>query len=344
VAVRRAKGRRVSADVVRNDQVVRILRLIRDLARIGASDLYQLAERYGTTTRTIRRDFDALRECGIPVLSEPGEGARVRWYIDTSSSSKLTNMLEASHFLALRVAMAEAGALRRNESLFAVMEDISTRIEHALGPKQRDALREIDRCFLSWEKFAWKEAPHDVMWPLVGAISSRRQCVVSYRAPSGGNTEKRYRVLPLRLVVHNGAMYLHAWQSHYKTVLLLNLQRLQKLEVLDEVGEVPPEYDPDTLEHSAFGVFIGKTMEKFELRFDAFARPYIEERSWHPSQELEPLADGGVVLRFSCTPSYEVSNWVASWQQHVEVISPKKLRGEFKAYGQWLAAKYAGEE
>jgi hypothetical protein len=97
----------------------------------------------------------------------------------------------------------------------------------------------------------------------------------------------------------------------------------------------------DRLEHSAFGIFIGKAMEEFELRFDAFARPYIEERSWHPSQDLTPLEDGGALLRFTCTSSYEVTNWVASWQQHVEVISPVSMREQFATYGQWLTRKYA---
>ena len=50
----------------RNDQVVRVLRLLHDLERVGGCDVYELAERYGTTTRTVRRDLDAVAEAGIP--------------------------------------------------------------------------------------------------------------------------------------------------------------------------------------------------------------------------------------------------------------------------------------
>lgn len=331
-----------SSDVLRNEQVVRILRILRDLDRVGGSDLYELAERYGTTTRTVRRDLDAIAESGIPLTQEAGEGSRKRWRLDTEAAARLANLIEASHFLALRLAMEESTILRRNESLFAVMEDLAGRIEKALGRKGREELRELDRCFFSWEKFAWREAPRELMWPLVGAITKRRACVVTYRAPSSGNTDRRFRVLPLRLIVHNGALYLHAWQAHFKTVLLLNLQRLHKLEVLDESEALPPEYDPEKLEHSAFGIFIGKTTENYILKFDAFARPYIEERKWHPSEKLEPQPDGGVILSFQCTPSYEVTNWVASWREHVEVFEPKKLTHELRTYGQWLVGKYGG--
>ncbi|MBX7096845.1 MAG: WYL domain-containing protein [Myxococcaceae bacterium] len=339
---KRATSAESASDVLRNEQVVRILRMLRDLDRVGGSDLYELAERYGTTTRTVRRDLDALRDAGIPLVTETGEGTRKRWRLDADAGGKLTSVIEVSHFLALRLALEESTVLRRNQSLFAVMEDLADRIEKALGRKGRDELRELDRCFFSWEKFAWRDAPREVMWPLIGAISKRRVCLVTYKAPSSGNAEKRFRVLPLRLIVHNGTLYVHAWHAHFKTVLLLNLQRLKQLSVLDESEAVPPEYDPEKLENTAFGIFIGKAMESYALKFDAFARPYIEERKWHPTETLEPQADGSLVLRFSCTPSYEVTNWVASWREHVEVLEPKALKDELRTYAQWLVGKYGG--
>ena len=80
----------------RNDQVVRILHLLRDLERLGGCDLYELATHYGTTTRTIRRDLEALEEAGIPLKKEPGEGSKVRWALDTAATSKITNLIETT--------------------------------------------------------------------------------------------------------------------------------------------------------------------------------------------------------------------------------------------------------
>jgi DNA-binding transcriptional ArsR family regulator len=45
--------------------------------RLGGVDLYELAERYGTTVRTIRRDLEALQEGGLPLLEER-DGKRKR--------------------------------------------------------------------------------------------------------------------------------------------------------------------------------------------------------------------------------------------------------------------------
>lgn len=330
-------------DVVRNDQIVRVLSVMGDLSRMGGADLYELAERYGTDERTIRRDLDALEEVGFKLSKErAADSSRMRWSIDADSSERVMKLLNHQHYLALRLAMTESKAVR-SSNLFAVIEDISDKIEQAIGPRGRKQLEAVERCFISWEKFAWKKAPPDLMWKLVTAISNQNLVKVTYRAPSAGNAEKTYRVLPLKLLVHNGNFYVHAWKDQFKTVLLLNLNRLSALEVLEEKGEVPADYNPEHLESSAFGVFIGKGLETFTLRFDAFAAPYVEERSWHPSQELTRLADGSIELRFTCTSSYEVTNWVASWQHHVEVLEPKRLRTDLKAYAKWLTEKYGAE-
>lgn len=326
----------------RNDQVVRILQLLHDLERLGGCDVYELAERYGTTTRTVRRDLAAITEAGIPLKRTQGEGSRALWSIDQKAAARMLSLIEVSHFLALKLAMNEGLAVRNNSQLFASLEDLSDRIEQALGRQGRAQLQEIDACFFSWDKFAWRRAAPDVVWPLVKAIRERRRCEVLYRAPSSGNKVRTYSILPLRLFVHHGALYLHAWQPKRETILPLNLHRLLKLKLTDESLPVPPGYDPAKLEATAFGIFIGPSPETFELVFDSFARPYVEEREWHPSQVLEPQPDGGVRLTFTCAPSYEVTNWVASWREHVEVVQPRSLRQELNQYAQWLAQRYGG--
>lgn len=327
----------------RNDQVVRILQLLHDLQRLGGCDVYELSERYGTTTRTVRRDLAAIMEAGIPLKKSQGEGSRVLWAVDSQAANRMLSLVEVSHFLALRLAMNEGLAVKSHSQLFASLEDLSDRIEQALGKQGRAQLQEIDACFFSWDKFAWRRAPADVVWPLVKAIRERRRCEVLYRAPSSGNKVRTYSILPLRLFVHHGALYLHAWQPRHDTIMALNLHRLLKLKVSDEVLAVPPAYDAAKLEATAFGIFIGPEPVTFELAFDAFARPYIEEREWHPSQVLEPQPDGGVRLTFTCAPSYEVTNWVASWREHVEVVQPTSLRRELRTYAEWILQRYGDD-
>lgn len=93
-----------SDDGNRNRQLERLLELIVELSRAGGRTLKELAERHHTTTRTIRRDFDALRGVGLEV-EEDGDGASIekRWRIDSKrSSAKLKRLLDARDAIAAR--------------------------------------------------------------------------------------------------------------------------------------------------------------------------------------------------------------------------------------------------
>ena len=209
-----------------------------------------------------------------------------------------------------------------------------------LGPAARNTLKAIDACFHSYEKYAYRQAPPDVFWPLVVAISERRLCRVTYRAPRTEAWDKTFQVLPLRLFSHAGGIYLMAYMRHYGSYLKLNLQRLRALRVLDKKGEVPDDFDPEAVENAAFGVFHGGKVRTFRLRFSPELAPYIRERTWHPSQDLKDLDGGGVELTFRCSESHEVTSWVASWLGGVEVLEPRSLREELGKLGRSLTRTY----
>ncbi len=336
------RGKQRKRAPVRNDQVVRVLRLLRELHRLGGVDLYELAQHYGTSVRTIRRDLKALAEADIPLKEEGAEDSqRKRWSVDSNALKSLSSLLDVSHYLALRVAMGQGGPLKQESALFAALEEVADRIETALGPAGRAQLAAIDRCFASWEKFAWSKAAPDLLWPLVTAISNRQLCQVTYRTP-GAPKEKSWKALPLRLFVYQGAVYLHAWVPRFDTVVTLNLQRLLALKVLPDTAEPPKHYSTDAFLEAAFGVFTGTAPVDYRLRFSKAVAPFIGERTWHPTQALKPLRDGGVELTFRCAESYEVTAWIASWREAVEVLEPARLRKELRALGEWLGRTYAG--
>jgi len=61
------------------------------------------------------------------------------------------------------------------------------------------------------------------------------------------------------------------------------------------------------------------------IRFDAFAAGFIQEKRWHPSQQLRELKDGGVELQLKLSSLAEVQRWVLSWGGHAKVAAPKEL-------------------
>jgi predicted DNA-binding transcriptional regulator YafY len=327
-------------DDPRNAQLLRLLALIRELDRMDGVDLYELATRHGTSTRTIRRDLGALEAAGLPLVEER-DGKRMRWRIAYRDAlQKVAGLLDASHYLGLKVAMDQAGTARRAPGLFSALEDLAHKIEDAVGETGRAELAAIEGCFHSFEKFAYASSPPEVIWPLVQAIAGRRLCRVTYRAARAEAQAKSYRLLPLKLFCHQGAVYLWCRVLPHEDVTTLNLQRLTGLEVLAERGEPPRGFDPERLEASTFGVFTGGEPTTFRLRFAREAAPYIREKVWHPSQKLRALRDGRLELTFTCADSPEVTSWVASWRELVEVVEPASLRAALGELGTWLARTY----
>jgi predicted DNA-binding transcriptional regulator YafY len=314
---------------------------MQELGRTGGMSLEQLVEITGYGDRTLRRDLHALRDAGYVVTAEQPDKRKL-WKLDNRAQSKrLTRVFDYAHFLALTVAMRQGGPARSNPMIFAALEDLSDKLETALGAQVRDRLAAIDACFYSYEKQAYAETPADVLWPIVNAIQQRRMCSVTYRTPQPASKNKQFEILPLRIFAHDGAAYLMAHALKHDSTITLNLQRLKKLKVLDRVMEIPADFDPQRIERAAFGVHTGGEPTKYVLDFDSDVAAYIRERTWHSTQALSDLPTGGVRLELTCGTSYEVSAWVASWRHWVHVVEPESLREELLELGHNLVAKYS---
>lgn len=328
------------SDADRNAQIVRLLHILRDLDRLGGLSIYELAERHGASVRTIIRDLEALRQAGVPLIEEP-DGKKKRWRLGAKDAlRKLSGLLDAGHYVALRLAMGQGGAVRGSSSMFAQLEDLALKIEGAVHGVERERLAGIERAFHSWEKFTWKATAPDVLWPLVDAIANRRVCRVKYRAPRVNARETEFDVLPLKLFAHDGATWLLAHNVKHSTTLTLNLLRLRALTVLDQHAEPPSDFDPERIERAAFGVASTGPAIAYRLRFAPEAAQYIRERTWHPSQIIEEIDGGSLLLTFSCAGDAEVYAWICSWHALVDVIEPGWVREDLAELGRGLVERY----
>ena len=71
--------------------------------------------------------------------------------------------------------------------------------------------------------------------------------------------------------------------------------------------------------------------ENITIKFDEYQARWIRERDWHPSQKIEELPSGELILRLSVGGLGEVKRWVMGYGSHAEVIEPESLRREIEA-------------
>lgn len=331
-------------DSGRNAQLVRTLNILFDLMCEGRASLDALAKKHGTSERTIQRDLDALRSAGLPVEAEKQLGdKRNYWTVNaTAQTRRFNKLMNEAHFLALVVAMSQRGALHEKLGIFDVLVDLHGKIADALGKGKRRQLKASDNAFIPYDKYPYTLTPPVLLRSLVTGIAERTRCLVTYRKPQHESTDEVFEILPLKIFMHNGGAYLMCHALERNAIRTLNLMRVRALKLTDKRAEVPEGFDPNALEHSAFGVHTGGEPTRYVLQFAAEVAGYIRERSWHPSQELRELPAGRVQLSFECGESYEVSAWVASWRHWVRVVKPQALRRELRELGESLAAQYRG--
>ena len=144
-----------------------------------------------------------------------------------------------------------------------------------------------------------------------------------------------------------GALYVIGHDHHSEEIRTFAIDRIRKIEETTERFQIPSSFDFDTYTASSFGV-IAEPATHVKIRFAKAVRTFVEERTWHPSQQVETLSGGAVLLTMEVGDTTELRSWVLSFGADAEVFEPDSLRQEIaeelgKAARLYLKNKAAGK-
>lgn len=169
------------------------------------------------------------------------------------------------------------------------------------------------------------EVPAAVMLEVQRAIRERRVLRIRYYTAGRDETTER-DVEPHYLTNVRGDWMLVSWDRLRQADRVFMLARMQENTILSERFQPRPELAPETYSRNVF--LTEHSWEPFDvlLQFDSYQARWIRERTWHPSQHLEPLEDGGLRLRLRVSGAGDLLRWVLGYGRHVEVLEPEWLR------------------
>jgi predicted DNA-binding transcriptional regulator YafY len=309
----------------RNAEVIRQWQILREIeSRRTGVTIHELAEMTGRSTRTIRRDLQALQEAGFAIYDEGEENETKRWRIEGSPFKTVQEGLSVADVAALYLSRSVVEGV----SGWPLAEELRSafeKIEQALNPRMRaflSALPQVLNAKPGPRLSAESAEQITTTRRLFEAVRDRRVVTMSYYSLSS-REEKTYRAEPYRLTVAQGGLYLVAWVPAYGQFRTFAIDRIQKLSVLEETFRHRQELPPDVFGHS-MGVFTG-TPEPVEIEFSPAIAPYVQSRIWHESQQIAPLPDGGVrmTLRVSVDPA--LRTWVLGFGADARVVAPRSL-------------------
>lgn len=271
----------------------------------------RLVKELGVSRNTLYRYFRTFKRAGVPIDSEKRNGeARYR--------------LLGAAMPPLRPTALQVQGLRLARRLLAPLE----------GTKLIDQLD----TFVSRNKPAPGETPSIQIPPaqfssepaiiraIEGAMLHGVRVAFTYE-PVDSQPGHR-EVDPLTLYVRDGQLYLYAFDVARQAQRTFKVARMSSVEALEEKAGPHPEYDGERtfarFAHVA-KIWDGPLVD-VAVRISPRCARFVTEWPLVPSQELEDLPDGGVVVRASVCGTVEAMRWVLRWGKDAQVIEPADLR------------------
>lgn len=319
---------------MRNAEVIRQWQLLREIEtrRTGVT-IHELAALTGVSTRTIRRDLQALQEAGFAVYDEGEQNETKRWKLDAQAFRSVQVGLTVADVAALYLSRSLVEALS-GWPLQDELRQAFEKIAQGLNPQTREFLTSLP------DVISTKKGPRaaaasanlvDVTRRLLDAIRDRHPVTMRYFSATS-NRAKQYSVEPYRLALAHGGVYLVAWVPSYGEFRTFAAARIQQLSVRKDTFKRSRQL-PDDLFSASMGVFSAPP-ERVELEFHASVAPHIRGRVWHESQHTEELADGRIRVTFDVSNDWALRSWLLGFGSHVRVVAPEalavQLRDEFR--------------
>ena len=246
------------------------------------------------STRTIRRDLQALQEAGFAVFDEGEENETKRWKLDAQPFRVLQDGLSVSDVAALYLSRALVEAMS-GWPLAAELHSAFDKIERSLNERMREFLATLPQVLSA------KGGPGAGSRRGTRSSTSRGDCSTPRAArraitmryfSASNNRAKNYDVQPYRLALANGGVYLVGWVAGLRRVPHVRDRAHRKTVGHATRRSAARASCPNNLFGQSMGVFWGEP-ERIELEFDARvaavrARPRVARIAGRPRTAGRP--------------------------------------------------------
>jgi predicted DNA-binding transcriptional regulator YafY len=309
----------------RNAEVIRQWSILKELEASRRATIDDLAQRTGVTTRTIRRDLEALQTAGFPLYDETHDGKKY-WTLE----QKAFRRLDDTGFT-----LAELSALYFSRTLVECLagtpfeRDVRSafdKLSAALTPGMKQFLDRMPLVMQAKaEPGAQATAPRTAeVAKLVEATMQHRRVTMRYHSFSS-NREKTYALEPYRLIFGQGGLYVIGMVPEYGELRTFAVDRIEQISLTEDRFD-PLELPDDAFAHS-LGVNQG-TPERVEIEFAPKIARYVRERVWHPSQEIADTPGGGLRITLHVVNDWALKSWILGFGGLARVIAPSTLATE----------------
>ncbi|MBC8384857.1 MAG: transcriptional regulator [Candidatus Cloacimonetes bacterium] len=290
--------------------------------------LQNLADEFGVSKRTIRRDITNLSSVGFPIYDEvvQSRNKQVFYFIHPNyhipeiqfSLAEIISMYLAYQTSGFKYGDAE-------EPLFSAIKKISSTIPEEM----RKFLQKMEKDIIADDSF--KIRKHDEILEklqvIQQAIIKKKRVKFKYFGPKNKESITR-TISPYGFKSHQNNFYLAGYCHSRKEIRIFALNRITNVRIQPhEIHEI--EFDLESYFDSGFGVFSDELIA-VKLKFSEKVAYFIKERIFHKDQKLSESADGSLILEMPAKGLFEIKRFVLSYGKEVQVLEPEDLKRSIK--------------
>lgn len=300
------------------ERLLQIDELLRSGERQTANRLADLLE---VSERTIRSDLGFLRDR----YHAPLEFSKTRGFHYSDPAWRLpTIMLSKGELFALTLGarMLEVYA----GSAYAVdLRSAIARLSERLPEQTWVDLQQVADERILFCSGAEIDLDPEVWHKLEEACRSLKSVQMTYYTASRNAISER-KLDPYVLHIYRGTNpYVIGYCHQRQEMRWFRVDRIKQLELLEKTFVLDPSFDAkDHLEmifqHEAGGIPL-----PVAIWFDASTAPYVRERRWHPTQEIQEHPDGSMTLLMVVRGLNDLKRWVLGYGKGAIVKAPPEL-------------------
>jgi len=319
-------------DQTLNKNLPKLIKIVELMTGEHGVSIEELEHSLGVKRRSVFRLLKTLEEdFNFPVnVKRKGFGGVVKYFLPAKYLSKLTKMAVPSLSLNVNEAtllqfLLAHDAIFKDTNIFDNIQSLKKKLNNFI-PKETVINSQLSATdFITSSKINKSyKGKENFIYTLMKAINDHKSCKVTYNAIYTG-TVKTYIIYPLKILEHQGCLYVIVKVPKHKDIVPLAIERIQYLEILNKNFIPLSEIEIKSRLEMAFNLnFYDPITAK--IHFSSKAAPFISERRWSNKQSLDNHKDGSCTLTITTTGKNDLMNWILSWGQDAEVISPDSFR------------------
>ena len=298
-------------------------------------EVENLRQKYRPNQRTIQRDLNQLQSVGFVFYDHEVR----RWFL--SGQNNIPIPIANDESLAALV-------LRSNLSVFedGIFKTEFAKIDQKLHETYFNKTNiKFGKIFENIDFGNYNYPKSDLIKSLLNSILENIICTVKYQA-LGKNKPKKYEILPMKMFLYDGGLYIIAYHTEHESFFPLGVHRI--IDVKKENSwrirfrnKQLPTFSFSEYRKNSFGVFVTGKTEKVKLKFLPDAAHYINRRFWHSSQKITLQKNGNLILEMEVGVTWELVSWIMRWMPNVIVMRPKSLKKQVKERLQQSLSKFS---